>query len=201
MLMFVALGVIEQPAAAQAEEAHHLQERKTAARLLGTGLGIGALIFRGVGESDGGAVEDFGVEVMPKRLGWRQELIGPRDPRLANALESLQGQAEAGLTVSAVVVIDTPAVLETKQGLGLADDLAAGTSGIEGLIKEAPEGAPEREDALAAVGALVGLREKPGGDELTEEIFELEEALLADTLDAATEGGQAGAPGREEGSP
>jgi len=42
------------------------------------------------------------------------------------------------------------------------------------------------------------LGQKPGGDELCEEQFEVKEAFLTDVLDAAAEGSQAGAPRREQ---
>ena len=90
--------------------------------------------------------------------------------------------------------------MERKQSLDLSDHLAAGAGGIERLIKKAPEGAAHREDAISTVGALVGLGQKPGRNQLCEEQFEVKEAFLADALDTAAEGSQSGAPGREEGS-
>jgi len=47
--------------------------------------------------------------------------------------------------------------VEGKECLDLPDDLAAGASGIEHLVEEPEEGAPDREDALPAIGSLVGL--------------------------------------------
>ena len=58
------------------------------------------------------------------------------------------------------------------------------------MIKKAPEGATQRIDALAAIGALVALGEQPGRNELCEEEFEVKEALLTDALNTAAEGSQ-----------
>jgi len=98
---------------------------------------------------------------------------------VAQALEGVQRQACPGLAIRAGAFIDRAAVVETKEGLDLPDDLAAGAVGIEDLVEKTPEGAPEGVDAVAAVGALVGLRQQPGGDELAKEEFEVQEALLA----------------------
>ena len=86
--------------------------------------------------------------------------------------------------------------MKTKAGLDLPDDFAAGAAGIEDLIEKAPEGAPEAVNAGAAVGALVGLGQPPGRAELAEELFAVEQALLAERLAAPTAGGE---PGLESG--
>ena len=130
------------------------------------------------------------------RLG--QELLGLGGDGMANALEPLQGQAQAGLAIAAGGFIDRLCRVEAKEGLNLPDHFPAGAAGIEDLIEKAPEGAPERVNALAAVGAFVGLRQKSRRDESGEEFFEQQKALLAQGLEAPAEGGQAGAPGWEE---
>ena len=117
---------------------------------------------------------------------------------MANALQNIQRQAETGLTIGAGAFIDGAPVMETKQGLDLSDDFTAGAGGVEGLIKKAPEGATQGIDALAAVGPLISLGQKPGRDQLCQEQFEVKEALLADALDAAAKGSQARAPRRKE---
>jgi len=193
MLMFVAFGVIEQAAAAQAEDAHNLQQGKTPARLLRTRLRVSPLVLRGVGQREGAPVDDFGAQAMPEWLDFRQKPLGAGRHRVANALEAVQGQAEAGLTVSAGAVIDRALVVQTKQGLDLPDHLPAGTGRIERLLEEAPKGATQRKDAVATVGPLLGLREQPGWNEP----FQMQEALLADVLDAPDQGRQARAPRRE----
>ena len=114
MLVLVAFGVIEQDAAAQTEDGHHLQERKTTARLLGAGLGISPLVFGRVGQTQSAAVDDFGAQAMPELLELRQEFIGASRDRMANALEGVQRQAPAGLTITAGAFIDGAVVMETE---------------------------------------------------------------------------------------
>ena len=49
---------------------------------------------------------------------------------------------------------------EGKERLDLADDLPAGALGIENLMEKTKEGAADVIDPIAAVAALVGLRQK-----------------------------------------
>jgi hypothetical protein len=81
--------------------------------------------------------------------------------------------------------------VEGKERLDLADDLAAGAIGIEDLIEEAKKGASDVIDSITAVGAFVGLGQKARGQEWTEELIEVEEALLAQDLNAVAQGSQA----------
>jgi hypothetical protein len=81
-------------------------------------------------------------------------------------------------------------IVEGKEGLDLTDDLATGTVGIKDLIKEAKEGATQAIDAVAAVGALIGLREQARREQRAEQQFQMTEALLAPVLNAAAQGGQ-----------
>ena len=87
------------------------------------------------------------------------------------------------------------------QGLesqNLANDLPAGAIRVEDLGQKPEECAPDGINPLPAVGTFIGLGQEPGRQERTEEQIELEEALLAQMLNALTHGSQAGAPGREE---
>src|SRR5436309_1902813 len=197
MLVLVAFGVVQQDTTAQAEDADELEQGKTAAGFLGAGLRISPLVLRSVGQRHGGAVDDFGPQAIPEFLRLGQELLGLGGDGMANALEPLQGQAQAGLAIAAGGFIDRLCRVEAKEGLNLPDHFPAGAAGIEDLIEKAPEGAPERVNALAAVGAFVGLRQKSRRDESGEEFFEQQKALLAQGLEAPAEGGQAGAPGWE----
>ena len=81
----------------------------------------------------------------------------------------------------------------------MPDRFAAGRAGIEGLVEKGPEGAAEGEHALTAVGPVISLSQEAGGDEAAEEPLEVQEALLAELVDARAQGGQAGAEGGEEG--
>ena len=157
MLVFVAFGVIEQDAGAQAEDADDLHQRKAAAGFLRAGLGIGPLVFGRVGQSEGGAVDDFWAQAIPELLDLRQHLLGAVGHGVANALENIQGHAETGLAVGTGAFIDAAEVVETEQGLDLPDDFTARAGGIEDLEKETKKSASHRIDAVAAVGALVGL--------------------------------------------
>ena len=88
--------------------------------------------------------------------------------------------------------------LEAKERLDLADDFTAGAVRIEDLIEKGEEGAAQALDAIAAVGAFLGLgkkaRRQPGANEL----FQVGQALLAEVLDPFAQGGQAGAKRGEE---
>jgi hypothetical protein len=117
----------------------------------------------------------------------------------AHAAEPVQGQSFAGLAVGAGVFIDRALVLEGKQGLDLADDFAAGGIGLEHLAEEAKEGAAHAIDALTAVAALVGLGKQARRQERLEQQLQVAKTLLAQVLDPATQGRQAGTEGRKEG--
>ncbi len=75
----------------------------------------------------------------------------------AQALEGLQRQPLAGLAVGAGAFVKAAPTVKGEESLDLAHNLAAGALGIEHLIEETKEGAPDAEDAFAAVGALIGL--------------------------------------------
>ena len=70
MLMLVALGIVQQQARGQAEHADQLHQWKPAAGLLAAGLGISPLVFRSVGQADGGAVDDLGAQAVPEWSGF-----------------------------------------------------------------------------------------------------------------------------------
>ena len=86
----------------------------------------------------------------------------------------------------------------TKERLDLADDLAAGTVGIEDLIEEGKESAPQAIDAIPAVGAFLSLGEQARRQERSEEFFQVQQVLLAQGVDPLAQGGEAGAKGGEE---
>jgi hypothetical protein len=88
--------------------------------------------------------------------------------------------------------------VEDKEGLDLANHLAARTMGIEHLIEKAKEGAPDIEDPIPAVGTFIGLGQKLRRQERAEELIEVDEALLAEVLDAAAQGSQARPPEGKE---
>jgi chloramphenicol 3-O-phosphotransferase len=83
--------------------------------------------------------------------------------------------------------------MEGEERLNLANNLAAGAVGFEYLIEEAKEGAPHAIDALAAVGAFVGLGEQARRQQWVEQLFEVGEALLAEVSDPMPQVGQPGA--------
>jgi hypothetical protein len=61
----------------------------------------------------------------------------------------------------------------------LADHLAAGAVGIEHLVEDTKEGAPDAENAFSAVESLVGLRQQGRREEPAEELVQVKEALLS----------------------
>jgi hypothetical protein len=119
---------------------------------------------------------------------------------VTDALQDVQREAAPGLAVAAGAFGDAAAALKAKERLDLPDDLAAGASRIEDLIKKPPEGAAHRVDALAAIGILLGGREQPSRDQVREERFEPEETLLTHALEAPAERSQARTPLGKEGS-
>jgi len=185
-------------AAGEAEEDVEFEDRKATTALLVGGLGKGALVGASIGSLDGGTIDDFDGSTGEARVGaTTAKGLGSGDSK--GFLEAREGKPAAGLAVGAGGRIDLGVGVEAEEGLELADDLATGSAGSEGLEEKGPEGAPEGEDALAAVGAIVALGEQLGRKEGTEELFDLGEGGVAELLEAAAEGSEAGAPGGEEG--
>jgi len=90
------------------------------------------------------------------------------------------------------------AVLESEQGLDLADNLATGALGLKNLVEEAKESAAQSVDPLPAVRSLLALGQKPRGKEGAQKQIEVVKALLAQMLDLSAQGGQPGAQGWEK---
>src|SRR6516225_3013046 len=65
----------EQHATREAENADNPHEGKTTAGLLSSGLGISPLVFWSVRHSEGGGVNDFGAQTMPKLLCFDQQSV------------------------------------------------------------------------------------------------------------------------------
>jgi hypothetical protein len=95
-------------------------------------------------------------------------------------------------------LVKSAALVESRQSLNLANDFAAGGIGLEHLIKEAKEGAPQAKDALTTVGALVGLAQQVLGQQGSYKQLEMRETLVAKVLDAPAQSSQAGTEGWKE---
>ena len=165
MLVFVALGIVEQSARRQAKHADHLQERKTTAAFLFPRLRVRALIFRGVGQADAGAVDDFDAEFLPELAG----LLGVRRHGTTQTGQDIERQPVARLAISTGPLANPTRTHQSEERLDLAHDFAAGASGIEHLVEKAKEGAAERVNLLAAVRAFLGLGQEPSGQERAKE--------------------------------
>ena len=200
MLVFVAFGIVEEGAAGQAEDADELEQRKAAPGFLGTKLGISALVFEGIRQRESGAVDDFGPQPMPQGLLEGTVGIGLGGDGMAQALEGVQGQAQASLTVGAGAFGDAAQVVKAEEGAHLADDGATRAAGLQDLIKEAPEGAAEAKDALPAVESVVGLGQATGWNQMPKESLQTHEArgATAVAVVAAAQGGEPGAKLRKE---
>src|SRR5262245_12508545 len=111
--------------------------------------------------------------------------------------QNIPRQASARLAPPPGARVHIRALVQSKESLDLADDLPAGALGIKHLIEKTKEGAPQIIDPISAVGALVGLREQSRWQPPSEELIEVKEALLAQTLDTAAQGRQPGAEGRK----
>jgi hypothetical protein len=119
--------------------------------------------------------------------------------RATQAGQNIPRQASAGLAVGAAALVDVPVLVQGKKRLDLPDDLAAGAIGIEHLVEKSKEGAPDAENALSAVKALVGLRQQSGRQEPAEEPIQVKEVLLAQVGDAPAHRTEAGPPFGKEG--
>ena len=152
-LVLVAFGIVEQHPGSQAEHPHQFQQREAAAGLLAAPLGIGILVLFGVGQAEGGAVNDFGAQAVPEL----SRFFARTGHGHAQAAKDIQRQSLSGLAVSAVAGINVTLVVEDEEGLNLADNFAAGAVGVEHLIEESEAGAAHAVDALAAVGTCISL--------------------------------------------
>ena len=194
MLVLVALGVIQQSPGAQAEHADQFQEREAAAGFLAAGLRIGALVFACVRQAGAGAIDHFDRQTAPKLAGFLD--LSRRGA--TQARQNVPGHPGAGLAVGAAAGVHRAAAMEGKESLDLADDFAARAIGVEHLIKKAKEGAADAKDPLPAVGPLCGLGQQLRRQERAEELIQVDEALLAQVLDAPAQGSQARPPRGEE---
>ena len=88
--------------------------------------------------------------------------------------------------------------MQGTQGQDLADNFPARAVGFEDLIQEPKEGAADRIDAFAAVGAFVGLGQKSGRQQRGEQQIQLQEAVLLELVGVPSEIGEADAPGGKE---
>src|SRR2546426_821134 len=141
-----------------------------------------------------GAVNDFDPQTVPKLSG----SLGVRGQGAAQARQNVPRQPDSGLAVGAGAFVHPATVVEGKKCLDLADDLAAGAIRIEHLVEKAKEGAAHRIDPITAVGALVGLGQEPWGQQRTQEQIQVQEALLAQVLDALAQGSQPRPPDGKE---
>lgn len=115
-------------------------------------------------------------------------------------IEALDRQALTGGDIGTGGRIDLLVGVEPQEGLGLTDNGAAGGIGGEDLREKEPEGAADGEEAIAAVGAVIGLGEKMGWEEVREEDLEIVLGSEAELLKTPAEGCEAVAPLREIGS-
>ena len=95
---------------------------------------------------------------------------------------------------------DGAPVQEGEERLDLPHDFTARAIGIEDLVEKTKEGTSDRVDVLATVRTFVALGQQPGGQKRAKEEVQMQQALLAQVLDAAPQGAELGAPGGEEGS-
>lgn len=160
--------------AAQVEEPDELHEREAAAALLAARLRILALVLRGVGKHDGGAVDEEDPAPGSRLRGGE-----PSGHEVEDTQEQSHRQAQAGLAVGARVARGKRESRRGEESLDAGEGLAAGGTGIENLPEEGPEGDHGREGPVPAVEAGRRLEIKDeGGHEGPEELPELGEAEL-----------------------
>jgi len=123
---------------------------------LAAGLRISALVFQGVRQAGGGAVDEDDSQAVPELSG----LFSGGGEGDAQTLQCIQGQSFAGLAIRTGAFVHRPLALEAKERLDLADDFAAGAVGLEDLIEEGKESTAHAIDTIPAVRALVVLGKK-----------------------------------------
>ena len=178
--------------AAQGEEHHEFHNRKTTAGLLSGGLGVAFLVFLGIGQLGGGTIDHFDGAAL-QLAGGTGAVIGGLSGGAQGLLQPFPRQAQAGLHVSRVALIDRALAVQPEEGLDLPHDLPAGGFGSEQLPDKALEGQAQGEDAVAAVGAVLRGGEQRGGQEVAQVFLELGQGGLTKRAGAAAQGGQPGA--------
>jgi hypothetical protein len=137
-------------------------------------LGVGGLVFRGVWQSDGGAIDDTHPVSAPKiLLGYCPAGFGNQSG--VDVVEDFQGDGGAGLAVR--TVFDRRHGMSgdpTKSG-GLTDGLTTGSARLSDLPEESPEGESKSPTTAAGMGAFVALGKKMMGDPTLEKDLELVE--------------------------
>ena len=156
VLVLVAFGVVEQGAGGQAEYADQLQEWKSTARFLTSGLEISTLIFPGIGQADAGAINNFDTEPLPEFTG----AVSAGGQGATQPWQDVPRQTQPCLAIGAGARAGTVLGVQGTQSQDLADNFPAGTFGFEHLKQESKERAADGINSLAAVGPLVGLRQK-----------------------------------------
>src|SRR5262249_47906554 len=143
----------------------------------------------------GGAINDFDPQLMPKPGG----LLGVSGHGATQTRQNMVRQAAAGLAPTAGARLDSRALVQSKEGLDLADDLPTRAMRIKDLVEKTKESAAQVIDPISAVGALVSLSKQARAQPRAKELIEVKEAVLTEVLDTATQGGQPRAPGGKEG--
>jgi len=127
-------------------------------------------------------------------------LVGGQGAEAESLFKTLDGKSLAGLAIGAGGGADLLIAMETEETAELKSHRAAGGIGSQYLEDESPESTANGKDAIATIGAVVGLgkelRWKDGGEEL----LQLGEGRLAERVDAPTKSGEACAQGGKDGS-
>jgi len=165
-------GPAYQHAGGQAQQGHDPDNGETAARFLDGLLGIGFLIFGGIGRSDGRAVSGKHSFTAPE-VPSANDALSLRNDGFMNFLQTVQGQGGTGLTVRAGSIRGSRSAVALAQGLGLADGLAAGGAGLRHLPQKGPKGQAQVPEPLAGMLALVLLGQTPVGNPGSQQQFQL----------------------------
>ena len=188
---------VEDGPAGQGHEGHEFHDGKATATFLTGGLGITLLVLRGVGQLGGGTIDDEDSTAL-ELAALAGAGVGALGGGGESLLQTLQGQALAGLDIGRVAFIDRRACAQAAQSLDLAHHFTAGSAGLEHLPDKAFEGQGQGEDPVAAVGSLVPGGEEGEGQAVAQVLLELSQGGLAQGVGGASaEGGQAVAEGRE----
>lgn len=168
----------------QTKKGYELHHGKSVTGFLPGRLGITFLIFFGVSQLRSGAVDDLDGPA-PQSCALGGSPSGCLRDGTQGRLHLLFWQTLACLNVSRVVLVDRSLSLEAQQALNLTHHFPAGRARFKHLPDEALESKAQVETAVAAVGALLLLREQMSGNEVADLFLELNQSSLAQGLEAS----------------
>jgi hypothetical protein len=193
----------EESSAGQREEHDDAQIRKARAGEQIFARRKGGAIFRRIRQAAATGIDD------PNGTALEQDFVGNRGGGFGavkalpeNIMKQVIGELASRLAVSGCAFIDAAGLVQGKESLDLAHDLATGSVGLKDLPEPAPDGARQGKYALSGMIFFGILAQQRQGDRGGEAHFDLGQSQLGETAHEAdgvlAEVGELGAPGRKE---